>query len=56
MLKVPLTIALKKEERDIILRFSKASTMGDAENILRDIPLISGSGIQKYLFLAISKL
>ncbi|KAI7860245.1 hypothetical protein BDC45DRAFT_529859 [Circinella umbellata] len=50
MLKVPLTIALKKEEWDILLQFSKASAMGDAKNILQDIPLISGPGFQKYLF------
>ncbi|KAG2221674.1 hypothetical protein INT45_002712 [Circinella minor] len=44
---VPFESAIKKEEREILLNISKADSIDDIEIIIKDIPLVGGSGIQK---------
>ncbi|KAI8147485.1 hypothetical protein BJV82DRAFT_348631 [Fennellomyces sp. T-0311] len=52
----PLRFALKTKEQAYLLQLSNCKNLGDVESLIKSIPLVTGSGIEKFLFLALSKL
>ncbi|KAI8142005.1 hypothetical protein BJV82DRAFT_616746 [Fennellomyces sp. T-0311] len=53
---VPVQLAIKWEERQVLLRLAKSTSLQDVEDLIKSIPLVSGTEMEKFMFLALTKL
>lgn len=55
-LQMPLLLKYTGEERSILIKVTKAKSLNDIEEIVKDIPLVPRVGHQSYIYIALSKL
>lgn len=55
-LQMPLSLTYTRDERSILIKVIKATSLHDIEVIVKDIPLVPRVGLQSYVYIALSKL
>ena len=55
-LQMPLLLKYTGEERSIFIKVTKAKSLNDIEEIVKDITLVPRVGHQSYIYIALSKL